>query len=85
MDKKLFEIGETVKCVKTEPFPGKQVAPPLFMDKEYEVKGITLDKQGNQHLDVGLYSEYNYITSIETEEQLVDGDKIHWCHPSRFI
>lgn len=85
MSKQIFEIGQTVKCIKTEPFPGKQVAPPLFKDSEYQIKGIILDKEGNQHLDVGLISQYNYITSIETEEELKDGDVIHWCHPSRFI
>lgn len=78
-------IGDVLQCVNIEPFEGRTVAPPLELGKEYPVKGIILDKQGNQHLDVGLASMYNYIRSIETGEELFNGDKIHWCHPSRFI
>lgn len=54
------------------------------MDQPYPVKGIVLDSAGNQHLDVGLKSDLNWVKSIETGEELPDGDKIHWCHPSRF-
>lgn len=79
-----FEIDNVVICKNTALLPGNEVAPPLEAEKEYPVKGIALDKEGNQHLDVGLVSLYNYIRSHETEEDLPNGDKIHWCHPSRF-
>lgn len=80
-----FEIGQTVLCQKVAPLPGNSIAPPLELNKEYPVLGITLDSKGNQHIDVGLVSRYNFITSFETREELPNGDAIHWCHPSRFI
>lgn len=79
-----FTVGQPVQCINIEKLSGNEVAPPLIMKRVYEVKGIALDSKGNQHLDVGLLSTYNYITSHETGEDLPNGTKIHWCHPSRF-
>lgn len=79
-----FEVGQTVKALNNQPLKGKDKAPPLVVGEKYPIKSIVLDKQQNQHLDVGLESTLNYITSFETGEELPDGDKIHWCHPSRF-
>lgn len=50
--------------------PGMEVAPPLSKEGVYTVRGITLDSKGNQHLHVGLVSNYNWITSHETGEKL---------------
>lgn len=80
-----FEVGDKVRCVDTMVLSDSEIAPPLVLNQEYEVKGIVLDKKGNQHINVGLESKYNYIRSLETGEELPDGDKIHWCHPSRLI
>lgn len=82
--KRTFVVNEIVIPINNEPLSGNTVAPPLILNEPVIIKAIQLDKQGNQHIDVGLYSEYNYITSFETKEELKDGDKIHWCHPSRF-
>jgi len=85
-----FIIGDTVKCINVLPLPSKderheqKIAPPLELGKEYPVKAIIHDSKGNPHLDVGLASMYNYITSYETGEDLPGGENIHWCHPSRF-
>lgn len=76
--------GGIIKCINTNPLPGNSIAPPLKLGETYVVLQVIRDKKGNPHLDVGLKSEYNYISSYETKEQLQDGDKIHWCHPSRF-
>lgn len=84
MEKVLFEVGNKVKCIKTEPLPGRTKCPDLEMGKEYRVQGITLDSKNNQHLDVGLKSELEWITSYETGEHLTGGSTYHWCHPSRF-
>jgi hypothetical protein len=84
MEKTIYEIGQTVKCINAEKLKGNDIGPPLELDVVYPVKGITLDKEGNQHLDVGLVSKYSFVSSYETSEQLPEGDKIHWCHPSRF-
>ncbi len=84
MTDKEFKIGDMTTCVNIEPLEGNEIAPPLEL-KDYPVIGFTYDSQGNQHLDVGIISEYNFIRSFETKEELTNGDKIHWCHPSRFI
>lgn len=80
-----FKIGDTVVCNNILPLHKKKIAPPLRSGSTYEVRKIFIDSKGNQHLDVGLASEYEYISSFETGEHLPDGDSIHWCHPSRFL
>lgn len=80
----MFKVEDKVKCINVAPLKGNEEAPNLKFDKEYIVKEIILDKEGNQHLDVGLPSELNYIRSYETKEELPRGKEIHWCHPSRF-
>jgi len=79
-----FKVGDAVVCINSKVLPKNEVGPALEEGKEYIVKGITDDVKGNQHLDVGLVSTLNYVTSYETREELPDGNKIHWCHPSRF-
>ena len=80
----IFEEGTEVKAINIAPLAGNYKAPALELDKIYTIKQIILDSQGNQHLDVGLVSELNYVRSWETKEQLPNGETIHWCHPSRF-
>jgi len=80
-----FEVGDQVRCVDLTMLSDADIKPPLMLNQEYPVKGIVVDSKGNQHLDVGLESKYNYIRSLETQEELDQGEKIHWCHPSRFI
>ncbi|HQJ57414.1 MAG TPA: hypothetical protein PLH46_07200 [Caldisericia bacterium] len=80
----MFKEGDLIKAINIEKLPGKSIAPPLELDKEYEIISIVLDKKENQHINVGLESKYAYITSFETGEELPEGDSIHWCHPSRF-
>lgn len=77
---------QKLKCINIKPLPGNDVAPPLELNKEYEIKVTILDKKDNHHYDVGLQSRYNYITSKETGETLPNSGigGIHWCHPSRF-
>lgn len=84
MQKLIFQVGETVVCNNIAPLKGKKIAPPLKLGASYTILGECFDKDGNQHLNVGLISEYEYISSFETGENLPDGHKIHWCHPSRF-
>lgn len=80
----IFKVGDIVICKNIAPFPNTKIAPPLKDGQSYRVEKIIKDSKGNQHLHVGLDSEYEYVTSQETGEQLLDGDKTHWCHPSRF-
>lgn len=78
-----MKTGDKIKCVNNSPLEGNNIAPPLI-GKEYTVKEVILDSKGNSHLDVGLKSRYNFITSFETKEELPRGNYVHWCHPSRF-
>lgn len=79
----IYGIGDIVKIENDAPLSGNTEAPPVVIGDEYPIEHIVLDKKGNQHLDLGLKSELNFVTSWETGEQLPDGDKIHWVHPSR--
>ena len=72
-------------CQNIERLPGNSIAPELTLNAEYPLIGKTVCSCGKEHYDVGLRSEYNYISCHDCKEQLRDGDKIHWCHPSRFI
>lgn len=84
MEKDL-KIGQTIMCVKTIPLKGNDKAPDLEMGKEYTLQQIVYDRNQNPHFDVGVRSNVAYVTSWETQEELPDGDIIHWCHPSRFV
>lgn len=79
-----FKTGDKIRVVKVEPLEGNEIAPPLKMGDEHTVGQICEDSKGNQHLDVGLVSSVSFVRSWETKEELPNGDKIHWCHPSRF-
>tara|TARA_R110000772_G_C13310328_1_gene440493 strand:- start:30451 stop:30705 length:255 start_codon:yes stop_codon:yes gene_type:complete len=78
--------GQRVKCINDKALSDTGVKPPLELNEEYTILQITLDNKNNQHLDVGLISKFNYVSSLETKEVLDDSgvDGIHWCHPSRF-
>lgn len=77
-------IGDKIKCINTDVLANSDIKPPLELNKEYTILNLIEDSKGHFHIDVGLKSVYNFIRSLETSEELKDGDKIHWCHPSRF-
>jgi len=81
---KTFKEGQNVIAINVKRLKGNEVAPPLKLGESYAIKKIVLDSAGNQHLDVGLKSNCNYVRSYETKEDLPEGSSIHWCHPSRF-
>lgn len=78
-----FGVGDIVKITDDSPLSGNKIAPPVTVGDEYPIRNIVIDRKGNQHLDLGLESKYEYISSWETEEHLPDGDKIHWVSPWR--
>lgn len=82
--KDIFQVGQKIKAINNLPLEGNSKAPKLIVGDIYEVKEIILDKEGHQHLDVGLASPFEYVRSWETKEELPKGDSISWCHPSRF-
>lgn len=82
-EKIIYEVGQKVVVVNDKRLPGNDKAPALTTGEEKTIRSIVLDKDGNQHLDLGLESHLNFVRSYETKEELPDGDMIHWCHPSR--
>lgn len=81
---KKFKKGDSVKVVNVDLLKGNDKKPELILGSKHNIEEIIEDSKGFQHIDVGLKSKLNYIRSFETKEELKDGDKIHWCHPSRF-
>ncbi len=81
----MFRPGEIVKPIFFSPLPGRSKAPQLVAENAYPIKSIIWDSQNYPHFNVGLESKLNFVTSYETGEELRDGDRIHWCHPIRFI
>lgn len=75
--------GDVLFVVNTMPLPGNDVAPPLKEIKYIASEVIECDCR-QQHIDVGLLSEYNYIRCYTCKKELPNGNAIHWCHPSRF-
>ncbi len=73
-----------VTAIMIDPLAGNKIAPPLELNKQYEVKETITCGCGKEHYDVGLASAYAYVSCHSCGEELRDGDKIHWCHPSRF-
>jgi len=81
-----FKVGDVIICKNNLPLEGNDKCPDeLVIDRDYEIKQIIQDSEGNDHIDVGLWSDFNFIRSYETKEELPHGDTIHWCHPSRFV
>lgn len=84
LETKEFELGELVHVVKLSPLLGNTIAPPLRdLGREFAIIGIYICKCGQHHINVGLNSEYNYISCYLCKVAL-PSETIHWCHPSRF-
>jgi len=79
----IYHVGDIIKIINDAPLSGNTVAPDVIIGDEYPVEHIVEDSKGNQHLDIGLKSMYEYIRSWETGEELPNGDKIHWVSPHR--
>lgn len=74
-----------VIAMNNKPLTGNTIAPPLVEGTQYVIKEVYTCKCGQEHIDVGLASMYNYVSCYTCKLELPKGDKIHWCHPSRFI
>lgn len=70
-------------CKKTEPLKGNTIAPPLTLDQEYPALQVITCGCGKKHIDVGLKSEYNFV-SCHACNEILPQTEVHWCHPGRF-
>lgn len=81
-----LKIGDKVKCIDISPKSESGIVPPLELNKEdYVVQDIIRTHGDHDHIDVGLKSNWTYISCAETGIKIPNGSKIHWCHPSRFV
>lgn len=79
-----FKKGEWVHVIKTEPLPGKDIAPPLMIGEEKQIFSVYVCHCGQDHVNVGLMSRYNFVTCYNCDMDLPNSLHVHWCHPSRF-
>ena len=82
----VFLQDDVLICNNKEPLKGNDIAPPVKVGEEYKANKIYTCPApcGQQHIDVGLKSNYNWVSCHGCGEKLPDGDVIHWSHPSRF-
>lgn len=80
----MIKLGQVLICKNNQPLEGNTIAPPLTVDEKYTAKEVLICDCGQDHIDVGLKSKYNFITCYKSKTELPRGTKIHWCHPSRF-
>lgn len=76
--------GDKLTVINNKPLHGNEVAPPLIEGNEYVARQIHICQCGQDHVDVGLKSKYNWITCYKCKKELPKGETIHWCHPTRF-
>lgn len=78
-----LQVGDTVRVVFNQKLPGCDIGPNLKQGDTHEVFNVYTDKKGNDHIDIGLVLQCNYVSSYATGE-ILPGN-VHWCHPNRFI
>lgn len=74
--------GDKLKCIKTDPFPANEVAPSLEIEAEYKAKEVFICSCGQEHVNVGLPMNVNYVECYKCREKLPPTN--HWCNSSRF-
>ena len=79
-----MKLGDILTCYNAKLLPDNEVGPPLKEGNDYSLKDIHVCECGQAHYDVGLVSEYAYISCYKCKTQLPKGTTIHWCHPDRF-
>lgn len=73
---------EILICTNAEKFPINEIGPKLVLGKEYVLESKFKCGCGEDHYDVGLPLEINYVECYKCRERLPEN--IHWCHSSRF-
>lgn len=71
-----------ITCINIKPFPINEIGPKLELNKEYELLEIIKCGCKQEHYNVGLQLEVNYIECYKCRERLPDSN--HWCNSSRF-
>jgi hypothetical protein len=72
-------------CINNQVLKNNDHGPLLIENEKYLVKEVYTDADGYDHIDVGVVSRLNWVSCYETKKPIPRGDKIHWCHPVRFV
>lgn len=75
---------DKVEVINDRVLEGNERCPDVANGQIYEIKNVYICRCGEEHVDIGLTSTLNFVTCYKCREDLPDGDKIHWCHSSRF-
>jgi hypothetical protein len=76
--------GDTLICVNDKVLGDNVIAPTLNVGDEYPAKKVFVCGCGQEHVDVGITSQYNYVRCYICKEDLPNSDSIHWCNSIRF-
>lgn len=81
-----FKVGDVVEVIFDGIYEGLENKPDIHNGEVYTVMGI-YEKNGIQHLDIGLNTKFNYIRCRHTFEKLdinLYRFNIQWCSADRF-
>lgn len=87
MEKKPIEIifaGDNLKVINDGILPGCEIGPKLKNGEDHIAQQVYYCKCGQEHIDIGLLSNLNYVSCYKCEEHLPQGHSIHWCNSIRF-
>lgn len=76
-------ILQNIKCINIEPFKNNSIAPDLKLNETYPLVEVFKCKCGENHFNVGLEMNINYVECYKCRETLPK--HTHWCHSSRFM
>jgi hypothetical protein len=66
-------VDDVLICNNKEKLKGNDVAPPLELGKEYKALEVITCGCGKKHINVGLKSEYNWVSCHSCGEKLPKG------------
>ena len=75
-------LKQKLICKNDDVLEGNEIGPELTLDKEYELQEVHTCGCGQEHFNVGLKMDVNYVECYKCRERLPDNT--HWCHSSRF-
>lgn len=81
----MFKVGDRVKCIKVGRLNGSQgTPPPLVLNREYIVYGISQCNCGMLALDVGIATT-NGLPTNGCCGSYLPGNHVRWCNSKRFV
>lgn len=72
-----------LKVINDKPMPGNEISPDIKNGEEYELIAKFKCNCSENHYDIGLKNDVNYVECYKCRETLPPD--IRWCHSSRFV